>query len=75
MWHIAFANTETETALKSMTHNAALDSAVLSLRCFYEFFKPDGRLATFVLTIFPVSPSSHFSRQTTNGPYTNTWLA
>jgi len=38
-----FATGETETALKAMTHNAALDSALINLRCFNEFFKTGGR--------------------------------
>lgn len=43
--HVAkrFGTDETEVALKAITHNAALDSALLNLRCFNEFFKPDGR--------------------------------
>ena len=30
-----------EIALKAMTHNAALDSALIRLRCFNEFFSPN----------------------------------
>jgi len=33
-----FSATETETALSAMMHNAALDSTLISLRCFNEFF-------------------------------------
>jgi hypothetical protein len=33
-----FAATESETALRAMIHNAALDSSLISLRCFNEFF-------------------------------------
>lgn len=32
-----------ETALKAIIHNAALDSSLISLRCFNEFFRPDGK--------------------------------
>lgn len=38
-----FASDEAERALMAMTHNAALDSALLNLRCFNEFFKPNGK--------------------------------
>lgn len=37
-----FASGEVETALKAMTHNAALDSTLINLRCFNEFFRPGG---------------------------------
>ncbi len=30
-------------SLQAMTHNAALDSTLINVRCFNEFFKPDGR--------------------------------
>ena len=33
-----FSNTEPEIAFRAMTHDAALDSALISLRCFNEFF-------------------------------------
>lgn len=33
-----FSTTEPEIALRAMTHNAALDSTLISLRCFNEFF-------------------------------------
>src|SRR5437667_74226 len=38
-----FPTSETGHALRDITHNAALDSTFLSLRCFNEFFKPNGR--------------------------------
>src|SRR5712692_2505669 len=38
-----FGTGDSERALLAMTHNAALDSALLNLRCFNEFFKPAGR--------------------------------
>src|SRR2546425_919301 len=38
-----FQTDEAERALMAMMHNSALDSALLNLRCFNEFFKPDGR--------------------------------
>lgn len=38
-----FGTTESEIALKAFTHNSALDSALISLRCFNEFFKPGAR--------------------------------
>lgn len=38
-----FGTDEAERALMAMTHNAALDSTLLKLRCFNEFFKPEGR--------------------------------
>lgn len=38
-----FGDTVAERALKAMTHNCALDSALISLRCFNEFFKKGGR--------------------------------
>lgn len=38
-----FASGEIETALKAMTQNAALDSTLINLRCFNEFFRPGGR--------------------------------
>jgi len=34
---------ENDLFLKAITHNAALDSALLNLRCFNEFFKQDGK--------------------------------
>jgi hypothetical protein len=37
-----FGAGETEISLKAFTHNAALDSALINLRCFNEFFKPNG---------------------------------
>lgn len=33
---------DSEVALKAMIHNAVLDSTLISLRCFNEFFKPGG---------------------------------
>ena len=33
-----FASGEVETALRVMTHNAALESTLINLRCFNEFF-------------------------------------
>ena len=36
-----FSTTESEIALRAVTHNAALDSALISLRCFNEFFNSD----------------------------------
>lgn len=33
-----FSTSEAEIHLRAMTHNAALDSALISLRCFNEFF-------------------------------------
>ena|SRR5260370_34243010 len=38
-----FATGEAECSLMAIMHNAALDSALLNLRCFNEFFKPNGR--------------------------------
>jgi hypothetical protein len=38
-----FGTDEAKRALMAMMHNAALDSALLNLRCFNEFFKPNGR--------------------------------
>jgi hypothetical protein len=38
-----FEKEPTEVSLMAMTHNASLDSALLNLRCFNEFFKPNGR--------------------------------
>jgi hypothetical protein len=38
-----FATGETETSLRAMTHNAALDSTLISLRCFNDLFRPGGR--------------------------------
>ena len=34
-----FATGEIEVSLKAMMHNAAMDSALLNMRCFNEFFK------------------------------------
>ena len=43
--HVAgrFGTTEPEIALQAMMHNAALDSTLISLRCFNEFFRSGGR--------------------------------
>jgi hypothetical protein len=38
-----FGDGETETALKATIHNAALDSTLIHLRCFNEFFRQRGR--------------------------------
>ena len=38
-----FDTTVSETAFRDMTHNAALDSALINLRCFNEFFRPANR--------------------------------
>ena len=38
-----FLTSETETALQAMIHNAALDSTLISLRCFNEFFSSHRR--------------------------------
>lgn len=48
-----FGAGEAEISLMAMTHNAALDSALLNLRCFNEFFKPDGRKDDVRVTHFP----------------------
>jgi hypothetical protein len=38
-----FSSTETEIALRAITYNAALDSTLMSLRSFNEFFTSDRR--------------------------------
>lgn len=38
-----FGDTDAEIALQATMHNAALDSTLISLRCFNEFFRPGGR--------------------------------
>jgi len=41
--HVAcrFSTSDAEISLRAMTHNAALDSTLISLRCFNEFFSAD----------------------------------
>ena len=39
-----FATNAAEIALKAMIHNAAMDSSLLNLRCFNEFFRPNSKL-------------------------------
>ncbi len=38
-----FGGTDAEVAFQATMHNAALDSTLISLRCFNEFFRPGGR--------------------------------
>ena len=38
-----FPNDAIARSLRAMTRNAAMDSTLLNIRCFNEFFKPDGR--------------------------------
>ena len=57
-----FSTSEAEVSLRAMTHNAALDSALISLRCFNEFFattrqKDDIRASDFPgVTMQPFLP-------------------
>ncbi len=37
-----FGDDTAELALRAFTHNAALDSSLISMRCFNEFLKPGG---------------------------------
>jgi hypothetical protein len=39
-----FATNAAEIALKAMIHNAAMDSSLVNLRCFNEFFRPNSKL-------------------------------
>lgn len=48
-----FSTTEPETALRAMTHNAAMDSTLMSLRCFNEFFSSDRRSDDVRASDFP----------------------
>jgi hypothetical protein len=47
-----FSTSETEVSLRAMTHNAALDSALISLRCFNEFLLLPARKTIFAQAIF-----------------------
>jgi hypothetical protein len=53
--HVArrFSTSEPEISLKAMTHNAALDSALISLRCFNEFFGADRKKDDIRASDFP----------------------
>lgn len=49
-----FSATDSDVAMKAITHNAALDSALINIRCFNEFFssqrqKDDIRASDFTL--------------------------
>ncbi len=55
-----FGKGEAEVSLQAYMHNAALDSALLSLRCFNEFFKPGGREDDVRAHHFPVPALSPF---------------
>ena len=48
-----FSSTETEISLKAITHNAALDSTLMSLRAFNEFFTSDRRQDDILASDFP----------------------
>jgi hypothetical protein len=41
--HVFDTSDQVGESLKAMSHNAALDSTLLNVRCFNEFFKPGGR--------------------------------
>lgn len=58
-----FSSSEAETSLKAMTHNAALDSALISLRCFNEFFAANRKNDDIRASDFPGVRMQRFLRQ------------
>ncbi len=48
-----FSTSEAEVSLRAMIHNAALDSAMISLRCFNEFFATTRRKDDIRASDFP----------------------
>jgi len=48
-----FSTSQAEACLRAMTHNAALDSTLISLRCFNEFFNAHRQQDDIRATDFP----------------------
>lgn len=70
-----FATGETETSLRAMTHNAALDSTLINLRCFNEFFRPGGRPDDIRAYHFPGVSLQPFLSPTTDAQSIDKYLA
>jgi len=60
--HVAhrFTTTVPEISIRAVTHNSFLDSALMNLRSFNEFFKPDGRRDDIRSYYYPIQSMPPF---------------